>query len=109
MITSLTGRRRFEALRREGRRRRRGPIQVVYRPATDTGGDAGERTLRVAFAIPRQVGTAVTRNRIRRRIRGALSELAREKPDELAYGEYLIRVTAPLDRWSPSELRSVLA
>lgn len=81
----------------------------MYRPATDTGGDAGERTLRVAFAIPRQVGTAVTRNRIRRRIRGALSELAREKPDELAYGEYLIRVTAPLDRWSPSELRSVLA
>ena len=35
----------------------------------------GEETSRLAFAITRKVGTAVTRNRIRRRIRGALAEL----------------------------------
>ncbi len=65
--------------------------------------------LRVAFAIPRSVGTAVVRNRVRRRVRAAVADLVREKPDEVAYGDYLIRVTAPLERWSPSELRDVLA
>lgn len=51
-----------------------------------------EETSRLAFAITRKVGTAVTRNRIRRRIRGALAELdARGRP--LPRGDSLIIVS----------------
>jgi ribonuclease P protein component len=51
-----------------------------------------EKTSRLAFAITRKVGTAVTRNRIRRRIRGALQELdARGRP--LPHGDSLIIVS----------------
>lgn len=66
--------------------RRRGPVWVraVARPAVDAGGSG--RGVEVAFAVPRRVGTAVTRNRIRRRLRAALVELGPEVP----CGSYLI-------------------
>lgn len=43
---------------------------------------------RVAFAIGRRVGTAVLRNRVRRRLRGSLSVLAAD--GALPAGAYLI-------------------
>lgn len=51
-----------------------------------------EEASRLAFVITRKVGTAVTRNRIRRRIRGALQELdSRGRP--LPCGDSLIIVS----------------
>jgi ribonuclease P protein component len=43
--------------------------------------------VRVAFAIPRSVGSAVVRNRIRRRLRAALGELGAPP------GTYLVSAT----------------
>jgi len=74
---------------------------VVYFPVE---GDLA----RVAFAIPRSVGGAVVRNRIRRRIRAVLAELSTSKPGSVPGGDYLIRVTAPIDRFDHSALRSTI-
>ena len=46
--------------------------------------DDGEDTARVAYAIPRRVGTAVERNRIRRRLRAVLDQRS------LTPGAYLV-------------------
>lgn len=44
--------------------------------------------VRVAYAIGRQVGNAVVRNRLRRRLRAALQQL--ERSETLVDGRYLI-------------------
>lgn len=48
------------------------------------------------------------RNRIRRRIRATLRELARDEALVLAGGEYRLGVSAPLERFSAAELRSMV-
>ncbi len=49
---------------------------------------------RVAFAVPRKVGTAVTRNRVRRVIRAHLGSLQCHPETSLAPGAYLVAVSA---------------
>ncbi len=46
---------------------------------------------RVAYAIPRTVGPAVVRNRIRRRLRAIVVDLDR-RPQGVPVGDYLVRV-----------------
>lgn len=58
---------------------------------------------RVAFAIGRPVGAAVVRNRTRRRLRAAISELAPVS------GDYLVSVTPAAADVSFDELRTHLA
>jgi ribonuclease P protein component len=77
----ISSRRTFEALRASGRRGGSGPVRLRY--LADEAGD-GER--RVAFAIPRKLGGAVVRNRVRRRLRAAVDEVV----DDMAPGAYLI-------------------
>ena len=60
------------------------------------------------FAVPKSVGTAVVRNRARRRVREALRELARDGAVELGGGEYRLGIFAPLERLSAAELRSTV-
>lgn len=79
---------------------RRGPLRVSYRAAPGVA--------RVHLAVPKSVGTAVVRNRVRRRIRETLRELARDEAVALAGGEYHLRVSAPLERFSAAELRSMV-
>ncbi len=67
----------FRALR-SGKRRRSGPLTVSSLP-----GDPAEPP-RVAFAIGKRVGTAVVRNRLRRRLRTCLREA------HLRPGAYLV-------------------
>ena len=69
LIGRVGDRATFDALRRDGRRARRGPMTVIYLP--------GGNDVRVAYAIGRKVGPAVVRNRVRRRLREAVRELDR--------------------------------
>ena len=57
-----------------------------------------------AFGVPASVGTAVTRNRVRRRLRAVLGEIARERPELLKGGDYLFSVSAPLEGLSHAKL-----
>jgi ribonuclease P protein component len=87
----------FEALR-HGRRRREGPITVSWIP-----GDPAEPP-RVAYTIGRRVGSAVVRNRVRRRLR----MLIREAAPMLRPGAYLIGVGPAAALLSHEELRVIL-
>ncbi len=101
VIGRLSGPAAFARLRTEGVRSGRGPIRLVSRPDPT-------QPPRIAFAIPRKVGNAVQRNRVRRRIRAVLSELEREDPGFPKPGDHLIRVTAPIDNWSHATLRTTM-
>jgi ribonuclease P protein component len=85
VIERVRSRATFDALRREGRRARHGPVTVTYVP--DDASSA-----RVAFAIGRKVGNAVVRNRVRRRLRAILRELDRSEGPGLVPGAYLVSV-----------------
>jgi ribonuclease P protein component len=85
----------FAALRERGSRSRQRSIRLLHVP-DDTDG------VRVAFAVGRHVGTAVVRNRVRRRLRAAVHELAP------APGLYLLTVAPSATQRSYSDLRSEL-
>ena len=58
----------------------------------------------MAFAIPRQVGGAVVRNRLRRRLREVLADLARTT-DLVPAGDLLVSVRPDAVDRSPTDLR----
>ncbi len=62
----------------------------------------------IAFAIPRSVGNAVARNRVKRRIRAILHEIDQSGSSRIPSGEYLVRITAPIDHWSHDRLRATM-
>lgn len=79
-VAPVRGRAAFAALARSPERARSGPVQIRR------SGD--EMPPRVAYAVGRSAGTAVARNRIRRRLRAVVAELVRD--GELAQGSYLV-------------------
>ena len=85
LIGPITRRQEFARLSREGRRRRQGCLWVAAVVSPEAGG------VRVAYALPRKAGTAVERNRIRRRLRAAMEPLEHQ----VLPGWYLIGVTRP--------------
>jgi ribonuclease P protein component len=68
LIWAVRDRRTFDALRRSRWRYRSGPLTVTWCP------DGPGIPPRVAYAVSRRVGTAVARNRLRRRLRAAVRE-----------------------------------
>ncbi len=73
----------FEALRRSSARARAGPLAVAHVAA-----GAHDHRRRVAYAVGRPVGSAVARNRARRRLRAVMAELHRA--GRLPAGAYLV-------------------
>lgn len=81
----ITDRRTFAALRRHGARARRHGLSVSWLAADH---QRSPQPPRAAFAVARGAGGAVARNRIRRRLRAALRELAFQ--GRLPGGDYLV-------------------
>lgn len=99
LIGRVRDKRTFDELRRSRRRVRRGPLSVSFVP-----GGPGDQP-RVAYAIGKRAGGAVQRNRLRRRLRALVAELA----PQLAPGAYLIGAAAEALPLSHGELRSHLS
>jgi ribonuclease P protein component len=97
LIWRVDRRQTFAALR-QARRHRHGPLTVSW-----VAGDPSEPP-RVAYTIGRRVGSAVVRNRVRRRLR----MLVREAAPRLAPGCYLIGVGPEAASLSYHNLRTVL-
>jgi ribonuclease P protein component len=96
----LTGSAQFSLAIRTGRRAGSGTL-VVHLASPDSG----DRP-RVGFVVSRAVGNAVTRNRVKRRLR----ELVRTQVDVLPSGSVLVVRALPASaRASYAELRSDLA
>jgi ribonuclease P protein component len=95
MIWRIRDRATFEALRRTGSRSRYGAVTVTY------CGSQAPGPPRVAYAVGKRVGSAVVRNRLRRRLRAAAGEIA-----ELAPGAYLVRVAPEAAALSYEDLKA---
>jgi len=89
LIGRISDRATFDALRRAGRRARRDSVTVVYLPDEAPAGPAAGGGVRVAYSVGRRIGTAVARNRVRRRLRAALREVDRDRGG-LDAGAYLV-------------------
>jgi len=86
----------FRELQRRGVRATAGPLTVTW--AAD-----GERP-RVAYGLGRRLGNAVTRNRLRRRLRALVAETAAD----LRPGAYLITAAPAATTLDIGELRRTL-
>jgi ribonuclease P protein component len=97
LIWRIDRRDTFAALR-HGRRHREGPLTVSW-----VSGDPAEPP-RVAYTVGRRVGSAVVRNRMRRRLR----MLIREAAPTLRPGAYLIGAGPDAALLSHDSLRAIL-
>jgi ribonuclease P protein component len=84
LIERIQGRATFRRFGSSARRVRRGPITLVI-AERDAGDAAG-----LAFAVPRRVGGAVVRNRLRRQLRAIAKDIDRRTPVPPAW--YLVVV-----------------
>jgi len=104
LIGRISDRATFDALRRDGRRARRDPVTVLFLPELGPGA-AGD--VRVAYSVGRRVGTAVERNRVRRRLRAAIRDVEREGGG-LSAGAYLVLARPEAGATPYAELRRSL-
>lgn len=103
MVAPVRSREDFTALSRSRARGRSGPIWVVHAGPDDPT----PACARVAYAISKKVGTAVVRNRVRRRLRPVMTDL--DAAGALAPGGYLVGVRPDVVDLSPADLRRHLA
>ncbi|HBX09748.1 MULTISPECIES: ribonuclease P protein component [Candidatus Neomicrothrix] len=81
MTWRLTGRQAFRSLRQAGSKGHSGPVTVIAAPTS-------ANRPRVAFALGKRLGPAVTRNRVRRRLRHLMADA--ERRGTLVTKDYLI-------------------
>lgn len=98
----ITDRQTFLALRQRGVRAQRGPLWVRALPGVATA-----TAPQVGFAVGKQAGGAVVRNRIRRRLRAALRDLL--SAGSLPPGVYLVGATGAVATMPWSELCDTLS
>jgi ribonuclease P protein component len=99
LIRPIGERRTFAALRADGVRVRRGALAVTFL-AEEAGGPT-----RVAYAIGKRTGGAVVRNRLRRRLRAVIAELA-ATTELVPSGAMLVSAGPELTARSAEELRN---
>jgi ribonuclease P protein component len=104
LIGRISDRATFDALRRDGRRARREPVTVLFLPEAGAGADGD---VRVAYSVGRRVGTAVDRNRVRRRLRAAMRDVDRERGG-LSSGAYLVVARPEAGNTAYTELKRSL-
>jgi ribonuclease P protein component len=80
-VGAVRSRRVFEELRRSGTRGRSGPLVISFLKQPSWSG------VQVAYAVNRRVGSAVVRNRLKRRLRAIVSE----RVSSLPAGTYVVR------------------
>jgi len=80
---------------------RRGPVSVTFLP----GGPEETGPPRVAYAVGRRIGGAVRRNRLRRRLRAVVADLA----PELRPGAYLVGAAPEAADLPFGELKAVVS
>lgn len=97
LIGRIGDRRAFDRLAREGRRARSETLWCTYLDDPDTVPP------RVAFSIGRPVGSAVVRNRLRRRLRSLVRMMA--GPPPLDHGWIMIGARPPAVELSFDQLR----
>ncbi|CAD67476.1 ribonuclease P protein component [Tropheryma whipplei] len=85
MICNLSGKKNFSRVFRQGRKINC-EVMTVYVLFSE------EKKLFVGFVIPKKIGCAVVRNRIRRRIRSLAVELFRRQPERLMGASLIFRV-----------------
>lgn len=88
----------FAALRRDGVRRRVGALTIT-RLAVESGGSPVPA---VAFAVGKPVGSAVVRNRLRRRLRAVIAEVGPPP------GTYLVTARPEAATLPDQELRALV-
>lgn len=96
MIRPIRSRRSFDRLRRNGVRVRVDPLWCSHIP------DPQIHPPEVAFAVGRAYGTAVRRNRLRRRVRAVLQEMP------LRPGLYLFGAAPSAGDLSTAQLRATI-
>lgn len=89
----------FALLRRHGRRARSGPLALSWVPLP------GDDPPRVAYAVGKAVGSAVIRNKVRRRLRWSLDGVGARLPS----GAYVIRVGPSAATMPAHELQAHVA
>ena len=104
MIGRLHRRDDFRQLAGRARTARCGPLRVRFRSTRPLVNDPD---VRVAYAIPRTVGSAVVRNRIRRRLRAIIVDLDR-RMQGIPTGDYLVRVSPGASKLSYDEMKRYL-
>ena len=90
VVGRMKGRTSFRALARPDGRARRGPLSVAYKASGPDAPDTPPFPV-VGYAVGRRNGSAVRRNRLRRRLRAATRLCAAQ----LAHGTYLVRAEPP--------------
>ena len=103
-IERLKGRDEFAEVSRRGRRFPGSGLAITYLPADSAGTGDGEGSARVAYAVGRGIGTAVARNRVRRRLRSIMRELADDQ--RVPAGSYLVSVYPGASDHSYADLKA---
>lgn len=103
LIWRVRDRAAFTALQRHGRRQRRGPVTVTF--LAEAAPEAQAEPPKVAFAVGRNVGRAVRRNRVRRQLRSIMRELVARPETPVGPGTYLVSTRPGVTTLSYQELK----
>jgi ribonuclease P protein component len=98
-VGRITTRAAFVKMQRSPCRGASGPVRAVFAPAEEQEKGVFPQ---VGYAIGRQCGGAVVRNRLRRRLREVASQCASDLPP----GRYLLRLDAAAADLPPADLRA---
>lgn len=88
----------FESIRRSGVRGGYGPIRIRFTDQTSSS------EAQFAYALGKRIGSAVVRNRLRRRLRAIVTEMG----PELLPGAYLVSTGPGVAELNFDELRMVM-